>query len=472
MKKFSFLLIIGLLLLTCKNQTTTVEPSELQYKPISDVVLETAVIYEANIRQYSESGTFTDFTKDIPNLKQLGVKVIWLMPIFPISETKRKATGGEFASLIEDETEREKMLGSYYAVTDFTKVNPEFGTLEDFRALIKTAHENDIYVILDWVPNHTGWDHTWLKTNPEYYTQNEVGDVIDPINPDTGKSWGWQDVADLNYDNKEMRAEMIEDMLFWITQENIDGFRCDVASAVPLDFWKDAIAKLRAEKEIFMLAEAGEANLVEGTELFDMAYGWDRHHVFNEMAKSDDAVNLWKESIKRDTNLYEADDILMTFVTNHDENSWNGTVRERMGDAAELLTALSFVVPGMPLIYSGQEYDLDHRLLFFEKDQIPSGKAVMWPLLEKLGQLKNTNPALNGGKNPATYTDIETANSKVLVFSREKNKHKIVFIGNFSGEKQTLENPSMGALDYDSELKINDKILTLEPWGFRIFLQN
>ena len=472
MKKISFFLIIGLLLLTCKNQTTNVESSKLQYKPISDVVLETAVIYEANIRQYSESGTFTDFTKDIPNLKQLGVKVIWLMPIFPISETKRKATGGEFASLIEDETEREKMLGSYYAVTDFTKVNPEFGTLEDFRALIKTAHENDIYVILDWVPNHTGWDHTWLKTNPEYYTQNEVGDVIDPINPDTGESWGWQDVADLNYDNKEMRAEMIEDMLFWITQENIDGFRCDVASAVPLDFWKDAIAKLRAEKEIFMLAESGEANLVEGMELFDMAYGWDRHHVFNEMAKSDDAVNLWKESIKRDTNLYEADDIIMTFVTNHDENSWNGTVRERMGDAAELLTALSFVVPGMPLIYSGQEYDLDHRLLFFEKDQIPSGKAVMWPLLEKLGQLKNTNPALNGGKNPATYTDIETANSKVLVFSREKNNHKIVFIGNFSGEKQTLENPSMGALDYDSELKINDKILTLEPWGFRIFLQN
>lgn len=472
MKKISFFLIIGLLLLTCKNQTTNVESSKLQYKPISDVVLETAVIYEANIRQYSESGTFKDFTKDIPNLKQLGVKVIWLMPIFPISETKRKATGGEFASLIEDETEREKMLGSYYAVTDFTKVNPEFGTLEDFRALIKTAHENDIYVILDWVPNHTGWDHTWLKTNPEYYTQNEVGDVIDPINPDTGESWGWQDVADLNYDNKEMRAEMIEDMLFWITQENIDGFRCDVASAVPLDFWKDAIAKLRAEKEIFMLAEAGEANLVEGTELFDMAYGWDRHHVFNEMAKSDDAVNLWKESIKRDTNLYEADDILMTFVTNHDENSWNGTVRERMGDAAELLTALSFVVPGMPLIYSGQEYDLDHRLLFFEKDQIPSTKGVMWPLLEKLGQLKNTNPALNGGKNSATYMDIETTNPKVLAFSREKNKHKVVFVGNFSDKNQSLKNPSIGAFNYDSKINVDDKTLLLEPWGFRILLDN
>ena len=470
MKKISIILISVLLLLTCKNQTSTAESSEFQFKPISDAVLETAVIYEANIRQYSESGTFSDFTKDIPNLKQLGVKVIWLMPIFPISETKRKATGGEFASLIEDETEREKMLGSYYAVTDFTKVNPEFGTLEDFRALIKTAHENDIYVILDWVPNHTGWDHTWLKTNPEYYTQNEVGDVIDPINPDTGESWGWQDVADLNYDNKEMRAEMIEDMLFWITQENIDGFRCDVASAVPLDFWKDAIAKLRAEKEIFMLAEAGEANLVEGTELFDMAYGWDRHHVFNEMAKSDDAVNLWKESIKRDTNLYEADDILMTFVTNHDENSWNGTVRERMGDAAELLTALSFVAPGMPLIYSGQEYDLDHRLLFFEKDQIPSTKGVMWPLLEKLGLLKNTNPALHGGKNPAAYTDIETTNSKVLAFSREKNKHKVIFIGNFSNENQSLENPSIGALDFDSKIVVDEKTVLLKPWEFKILL--
>jgi len=188
------------------------------------------------------------------------------------------------------------------------------------------------------------------------------------------------------------------------------------------------------------------------------------------MAKSEDAVSLWKESIKRDMNLYEADDILMTFVTNHDENSWNGTVRERMGDAAELLTALSFVAPGMPLIYSGQEYDLDHRLLFFEKDQIPSTKGVMWPLLEKLGQLKNTNPALHGGKNPAAYTDIETTNSKVLAFSREKNKHKVIFIGNFSNENQSLENPSIGALDFDSKIVVDEKTVLLKPWEFKILL--
>ena len=199
MKKISFLLIIGLLLLTCKNQTTTVESSELQYKPISDVVLETAVIYEANIRQYSESGTFTDFTKDIPNLKQLGVKVIWLMPIFPISETKRKATGGEFASLIEDETEREKMLGSYYAVTDFTKVNPEFGTLEDFKSLVKTAHENNMKVILDWVANHTAWDSPWMQ-NKDWYTLDSLG------NPGPPEGTDWSDVVDLNYDNQEMKT--------------------------------------------------------------------------------------------------------------------------------------------------------------------------------------------------------------------------------------------------------------------------
>ena len=365
MKKLSIILALVFVFGSCKQSSKTVVSSNKQsYTPISKADMENAVIYEVNIRQYSESGSFSAFTNDIPQLKELGVKIIWVMPIFPISETKRKATGGDFAYLIEDETERNKMLGSYYAVSDFTKVNPEFGTINDFRHMIKTAHDNGMFVILDWVPNHTGWDHNWLTTNPEYYTQNENGEVIDPINPDTGESWGWADVADLNYDNKEMRQEMIEDMLYWVKEEGVDGFRCDVASAVPLDFWEDAIPKLRSEKSLFMLAEADQPNLLKGKDLFDMAYGWERHHIFNQMANSDNAVALWNEVYKTDTDRYEQEDILMNFVTNHDENSWNGTVRERMGDASELLTALSFVVPGMPLIYSGQEYDLGHRLNF------------------------------------------------------------------------------------------------------------
>ena len=394
MKKIIFLTTILLIFSSCRKNNNS-EKIKINVK--------NAIIYEVNIRQYSEQGTFEEFTKDIPMLKELGVKIIWAMPIFPISKTKRKATGGDFAYLIENKEKRDKMLGSYYAVSDYGKINPEFGTIDDFRNLVDTAHENGMYVILDWVPNHTGWDHEWITTNPEYYTQNENGEIIDPINPDSGESWGWADVADLNYDNKNMRSKMIDEMLYWIKDENIDGFRCDVASAVPLDFWEEAISKIRDEKDVFMLAEAEEPELVKGKRLFDMVYAWERHHIFNKMANEENAIEIWDKIMEKESERFESDDILMSFVTNHDENSWNGTIRERMGDASELLTALSYISPGMPLIYSGQEYDLDHRLLFFEKDEIPKTKKIMWPLLQKLGKLKKENPALHTGIDASNY---------------------------------------------------------------------
>ena len=191
MKRIAILLAAVIGLSACKENGKTDEKAEAAPEKVvakvTNDMMENAIIYEANIRQYSEEGSFDAFTKDIPELKKLGVKVIWLMPIFPISETKRKATGGDFAHLIEDEEERKKMLGSYYVVTDYTKVNPEFGTIEDFRELIKAAQEHDMHVILDWVPNHTGWDHVWIKEHPNYYTQNDQGEIIDPINPDTGE---------------------------------------------------------------------------------------------------------------------------------------------------------------------------------------------------------------------------------------------------------------------------------------------
>ena len=470
MKKVNILFVLILILFSCKQNSKGSSTSNQTNPSITLSDMEDAIIYEVNIRQYSSEGTFDSFTKDIPQLKELGVKIIWVMPIFPISETKRKATGGDFAYLIEDEAERAKMLGSYYAVSDFTKVNPEFGTIDDFRKMLKTAHDNGMYLILDWVPNHTGWDHTWIQTNSEYYTQNDEGEIIDPINPDTGESWGWADVADLNYDNQKMRQDMISDMLYWVKEEGVDGFRCDVASAVPLDFWQDAIAKIRAEKDVFMLAEAEEPNLLKGANLFDMAYGWERHHIFNQMAKEDNAIELWDEVMSKDTERFEADDILMMFVTNHDENSWNGTIRERMGDAAELLTALSYTAPGMPLIYSGQEYDLNHRLLFFEKDQIPHTKNIMWPLLERLGQLKTSSPALHGGKKAASYERLDSGNSNVLTFQRAKDGQTVTFVGNFSDENQSISNPSQGALNYFSQTIQSSEIINLEPWGFKILL--
>ena len=457
MKKIIFLSAILLIFSSCRKKNNS-----------EKINIKNAVIYEVNIRQYSEQGTFEEFTKDIPMLKELGVKIIWAMPIFPISKTKRKATGGDFAYLIEDKEKRDKMLGSYYAVSDYGKINPEFGTIDDFRNLVDTAHENGMYVILDWVPNHTGWDHEWITTNPEYYTQNENGEIIDPINPDSGESWGWADVADLNYDNKNMRSEMIDEMLYWIKDENIDGFRCDVASAVPLDFWEEAISKIRDEKDVFMLAEAEEPELVKGKRLFDMVYAWERHHIFNKMANEENAIEIWDKIMEKESERFESDDILMSFVTNHDENSWNGTIRERMGDASELLTALSYLSPGMPLIYSGQEYDLDHRLLFFEKDEIPKTKKIMWPLLQKLGKLKKENPALHTGIDASNYKKINVANPEILAFERTKGTDSVIFLGNFSKNSQEMNNIFSGSFNYFNNVIENSEKLVFEPWGFKI----
>jgi len=459
MKKIIFLTTILLIFSSCGKNIDS-EKIKINVK--------NAIIYEVNIRQYSEQGTFDDFTKDIPMLKELGVNIIWVMPIFPISKTKRKATGGDFAYLIEDKEKRDKMLGSYYAVSDYGKINPEFGTIDDFRNLVDTAHENGMYVILDWVPNHTGWDHEWITTNPEYYTQNENGEIIDPINPDSGESWGWADVADLNYDNKNMRSEMIDEMLYWIKDENIDGFRCDVASAVPLDFWEEAISKIRDEKDVFMLAEAEDPELVKGKRLFDMVYAWERHHIFNKMANEENAIEIWDKIMEKESERFESDDILMSFVTNHDENSWNGTIRERMGDASELLTALSYISPGMPLIYSGQEYDLDHRLLFFEKDEIPKTKKIMWPLLQKLGKLKKENPALHTGIDASNYKKMNVANPEILAFERSKGTDSVIFLGNFSKNSQEMNNIFSGSFNYFNNVIENSEKLVFEPWGFKI----
>lgn len=473
MKKLLLLLIVATIIISCKTEKNKRNNKLLTEKnaPISNAVLESAVIYEANIRQYSKEGTFNAFTKDIPQLKKLGVKIIWLMPIFPISETKRKATNDKFAHEFP-ENERKKYLGSYYAVSDFTKINPEFGTIEDFRKLVKTAHDNDMYVILDWVPNHTGWDHTWIKTHPEFYTKNEKGEITEPLNED-GTLVGWADVADLNYDNKELRKTMIADMSHWITNEHIDGFRCDVAGSVPTDFWKEAIPKLRQQKNVFMLAEAWEPELLKNN-LFDMAYGWDRHHAMNAIAKGENSAILWQEQLKKDANRYEEDDILMNFVTNHDENSWNGTISERMGNASEALTALSYLTPGMPLIYSGQEYGLQHRLKFFEKDEIPHDKGKAWELLEKLGTLKNTSKALHGGKKAANYSTIDLKNNNVLAFSRSKDSAKVVYIANLSKDTVKIDNVfKENYLDYikNTDFKENTDSLHLQPWDYKILIK-
>lgn len=471
--------ITGLVLLAaCKSepkpQTDAQEVNKEELAPVSNELMETAVIYEANIRQYSPEGTFDAFTEDIPQLKELGVKVIWLMPIHPISEVKRKAKGDLSVEDIEDPEERKKYLGSYYAVADYTGLNPNFGTEEDFQELVDTAHENGIYVILDWVANHTGWDHPWIKEHPEYYTQNEQGEIIDPLDPSTGKSWGWTDVADLNYENKELWGEMISDMKYWVEEHNIDGFRADVAGEVPTELWVQAKKEMEEIKPLFMLAESEDKDLF--IEAFDMGYNWEGHHIMNSIAQGKSNVEAWDAYMKKIDTTYQQDDFLMNFITNHDENSWSGTVKERMGDASETFLAMSYTIPGMPLIYSGQEYGLDHRLLFFEKDSIPKTKGRVWEVMEKLGSLKNENPALHGGKEAAEYIRLATSDDKnILAFTRSKNGEELVFLSNLSDEpvKFTVElsGEYQDYMSTEDQRLAEDQQLDFGPWEYKILLK-
>lgn len=447
MKKI-LLSILSIAIIGCKNpKVDEVPQSDSTIKSIADNDLETAVIYEANIRQYSKEGSFNAFTADVPKLKALGVKVIWLMPIFPISEAKRKGP-----------------LGSYYAVSDYTKVNPEFGSIEDFRALVKTIHDNDMFVILDWVPNHTGWDHHWIKNHPEYYTQNEQDEIIHPENTD------WTDVADLNYDNMDMQEAMIKDMMYWVEKEHINGFRCDVASEVPTTFWEKAIPRLRAKHSVFMLAEAEKSELNKDP-LFDMSYAWSGHHLLNQLAKGEADADDLKTYVSKINDTFEANDMLMNFVTNHDENSWNGTIEERMGSAAPAITVLSYTLPGMPLIYSGQEYGLNHRLKFFEKDQIPKTKGEAWQLLEQLAVLKQ-NPALHGGKEAADLTFLDTDDNEVIAFARTKAEHEIVVFINLSESQKEIKSDLEGNFkDFflKSDVTLNETLLTIPSNGFKVY---
>jgi len=409
------LLLFLLFLISCNDQKEL--STSFNINQIKD-----GVIYEANIRQYSESGKFEDFTKDIYKLKDLGVKIIWLMPIHPISKTNRKGT-----------------LGSYYSISDYKAVNPEFGNKNDLDELIKEAHKHDMLVILDWVANHTGWDHKWIKNKPDYYTKNKNGEITDPINPSTGESWGWTDVADLNFDNMEMQNEMIEAMEYWVKEHEIDGYRLDAAHSCPASFWKKSIERLKKIKNVLMLAESDGYHTggFELIELFDMSYNWSGHHVLNRIYKKENNSEDLKLNINRNLNDYSSNHILMNFTSNHDENTWAGTVFDRYGDGAKTFAALTYFLPGIPLIYNGQEYGLNKRLEFFEKDFITKKQSDFYEFYSNLNSLKKENNILDIDSE-IKFEIIETNNKNLICYKRTKNNDSMYFVANLSEESQEI----------------------------------
>jgi glycosidase len=407
-------------------------------------------IYEVNVRQYTEEGNFKAFEKHLPRLKELGADILWLMPIHPIGEKNRKGT-----------------LGSYYSVKDYKAVNPEFGTLEEFKTLVKMIHKMGMFVIIDWVANHTAWDHQWIEEYPEFYTKDSMGNIIPP-NPD------WSDVADLNFDNKELWSEMIDALKFWVEECNIDGYRCDVAGMVPIEFWIEARTELDKIKNVFMLAEW---DTPEVHPIFDMTYDWNLHDILNGIAKEEKTINDLIEHLKKNEEKFPANAFRMQFTSNHDKNSWNGTEFERLGDGVEAFAVLTCLIQDMPLVYTGQEAGNTKRLSFFEKDIVEWKEHKLFDIYSKLFQLKKENKALQNGEHGGEVIYIKnTDEENIFAFTRSSEKDKVLAIFNLSSKAVefdlTGENLQGSYKNYFTgrlESFLSKESFKLKPWEYRIY---
>jgi glycosidase len=399
---------------------------------------ENANIYEVNIRQYTPAGTFRAFEPHLARLHHMGVNILWIMPINPISQKMRKGS-----------------LGSYYAVSDYTKINPEYGDLEDFKHLVNEAHRQGFKIIVDWVANHTGWDHVWVMQHPDWYKRNAKGELEGYHYTDLSDHHEetWADVIGLDYSKPEVRAGMIDAMSYWVKTANIDGFRCDVAWTLPVSFWDEARASLERIKPMFMLAEADTPELQ--IHAFDMTYDWALYHLLIKVARgladAHDLADLYSNPARR----YPAGAFRMTFTSDHDENSWNGTDRELYGDGAEAMAVLAATLPGMPLIYSGQESDLDKRLAFFDKDSIDWGNYRRAAFYAGLLKLKHRHPALISDMQADNLQLIETGNARVFAFQRSKGYDKVRVVVNLSAAPVSVT-------------LSRERPLALKSWGWRI----
>jgi glycosidase len=404
-------------------------------------------IYEVNVRQYTPEGTLNAFARHLDRLKEMGVETLWFMPLNPISREGRKGS-----------------LGSYYAVSDFTKINPEFGTLADWNNLVKAIHAKGMKVVIDWVPNHTGADHPWLTRHPDFFVQKDGKPAV---------AFDWADVRQLNYKNPVLQDSMVAAMRFWVTKTNIDGFRCDVAWNVPANFWQKAIPELKKSKELFMLAEGDSAYLSRSG--FDAVYPWHMFHAMEKVAAGTRTA-LSLDSVRQGwQHMYPKGTIEMYFTSNHDENTWNKADYGSFAGAkhAPFAVFTQTMADAVPLIYSGQEEPVLRPLEFFDKDPITFEKYQRAKFYKTLLALRKRNPAL---ASDASFRKVSVGDDKALyAYVREKAGKKVLVVLNLSAKAQAVAvkekalqgkpyNVFMGTAE-----PLTSKAWQLEPWGYAVY---
>ena len=445
---FAILLIVATLFLMKCNSETSSENKATESNLVKSNWIKNATIYELNIRQFSDEGDFKSILPELNRLKKMGVKIIWLMPIHPIGEVNRKGS-----------------LGSYYSVKDYKGINQEFGSKNDFKELVDSIHAMDMKIIIDWVANHSAFDNPWVS-NKEWYTLDSTGNLQPPLGTD------WWDVADLNYDNEEMRNAMKDALLYWVKEFDIDGYRCDVASWVPDDFWKEAIDTLNSIKPVFMLAEAEGKNMHKAG--FNITYNWSYMHVTNEIAKNHFDLSSLDSLLYVEDSIYDYNDIRMYFTSNHDENSWNGTTFERYGNQFQVQTLLAFTMPGMPLIYNGQESKLSKRLKFFDKDTIQWQDYEDEELYSKLLDLRINNSAMWSLDSNNKFKRLNFNEKKLFAYRRNNSDNEVNVFLNFGSDSIFIKNIDLDGEYYDP---IHDKeyfqisSLKLNPFEGKILVK-
>lgn len=450
----TIVLLVVLGIFGCRTKAPVKEAAPFVSEVVHPEWTKNAVVYEVNTRQFTPEGTFRAFETHLPRLKELGVDILWFMPVNPIGIKNRK-----------------EPLGSYYSVKDYLDVNPEFGKLDDFKAVVAKAHDMGFHVIIDWVPNHSSWDNKLTVDHPDWYIKDSTGKFIPPLGFD------WTDVIQFDWSKKKLQDYMVEALKFWVNL-GVDGFRVDHPDLTPAEFWERVRVELNRIRPVFMVAE-NEGKLDFMKKGFDMSYAWELHHLMNSIAQGKDSVTALGRYYRKEKSIFPPNVFRMVFLDNHDENSWNGTINSRLGQAQDAFAVFIFTTYGVPLLYNGQETCLAKSLRFFQRDTIKWDTCKMTSFYKNLIKLKKSNKALGNGEFGGIMDSIKTnSENRVFAFFREKEDNRVVVFLNLRKKEVSIK-PDVEKLkgeytDYFTGAKVMlpfTDSLRIEPLGYRVFVK-